>query len=104
RREDERRDRDSDRRSSDRDSRDSSNAARGGTPSPGVRMTLAVDTRTNELIVSCDEPLFREVESIVRQRDMAARDTQPTVQLLPIRATTPPELVDILQDLSPKVE
>lgn len=109
RREDERRSRDSD-RGSDRDREQSDQQRSGGpqrgnaTPSPGVRMTLAVDARTSELIVACDEVLFREVQSIVQQRDQAARETQPTTQLLPIRATMPAELVDILQDLSPKIE
>jgi len=57
----------------------------GGTQStkgPGIRLTLHTDTRTNSLLVSCDEPTFREIDELVYQRDLAAYKARRTVKVV----------------------
>jgi len=71
--------------------------------SPGIRLTLAVDSQTGELLVACNDQLFREIEAVVQQRDLAVRDRQPTVQVVPISGTTPENLVELLEGYSPRL-
>lgn len=88
-------------RSSSSGSASSSSAAK--TESPGIRLTLAVDSKTGELLVACNDQLFQEIEAVVRQRDMAVRDSEPTVEFIPITGATPANLVELLQGISPRV-
>jgi len=100
----------SSRRSSSRDSDDSSSRSSSSstantskTEGPGIRLTLAVDNKTGELLVACSDQLFEEIEAVVKQRDQAVRDSKPTVQFIPITSATPGNLVDLLQGISPRV-
>jgi type II secretory pathway component GspD/PulD (secretin) len=72
--------------------------------SPGVRLTIAVDTRTNELLVSCNEQLFREIVKVVEERDQAVSDSVPTVQVIPITSELPANVVEMLEGMSPKIK
>jgi type II secretory pathway component GspD/PulD (secretin) len=72
--------------------------------SPGVRLTIAVDTRTNELLVSCNEQLFREIVKVVEERDKAVVDTEPTVQVMPLTSELPANVVEMLEGMSPKIK
>ncbi|MGV3482813.1 MAG: secretin N-terminal domain-containing protein [Planctomycetaceae bacterium] len=96
------RDEDSSRSSSDRSSSSSSSGS-SKTESPGIRLTLAVDSKTGELLVACNDQLFQEIEAVVRQRDEAVRDSQPTVEFVPITGSTPPNLIELLNGLSPRI-
>lgn len=86
--------------------RDSGSGGQGSAstgPSPGIRLTLAVDPRTSQLLVSCDEPLFREIEALVTERDQAVRNSEPTVEYVEIGSTLPTDLAGILEGMSAKV-
>jgi hypothetical protein len=65
----------------------------------GIRLTLAVDEQANQLIVSCNEPLFRQISALVRERDEAARASQPTVEFIQLPSAAPPQAAAVLQAL-----
>lgn len=90
------------RRGDDDDDRGRSNASAVPVRSPGIRLTLAVDVRTSELIVSCSESLFEEIQRLVEQRDLAAYETRPTLQIVPIRKSPPSQIGVTLDSLFPK--
>ncbi|MBS0202073.1 MAG: hypothetical protein JSS49_04175 [Planctomycetes bacterium] len=77
--------------------------AQGGRKEQGVQLTIGVDRRTSNLIVVCNENLFRQIESVVKSMDERARDARQTVQIMRL-ATADPELVSsTLTSLIPKV-
>jgi len=88
---------------SQRDQRGESRGRRPQGSSPGVRLTLTVDELTSQLIVSCDEPLFRQIAKLVKERDEAARGTHSTMRMVRLGAAAPANLVEILQNMSPKI-
>ena len=63
-------------------------AAGGGGGDPkqkrGIRLTLGVDERTNSLIVSADENLFKQVEAVVKNLDQAALDANRTIRVVTV--------------------
>ena len=63
-------------RSTDRNSNNS------GAGPNGVRLTLGVDTRTSQLIVSCNDSLYREIEELVRTLDEAAYEADQVVRVV----------------------
>jgi type II secretory pathway component GspD/PulD (secretin) len=65
----------------------------------GIRLTLAVDEQANELIVSCNEPLFRQISALVKERDEAARSSQPTIGFVQLPGAAPPQAAAVLQAL-----
>lgn len=71
--------------------------------SPGIRLTLAVDTTTKELLVACNDQLYEEIEAVVRERDLAVRDARPTIEFVPISGNVPDNLVEMLEGLSPNI-
>lgn len=56
------------------------------------KMTIGVDKRSNSLIVSAPDPLFREVQSLVKQIDQAGTETDEVTQVVQIKSANP-ELV-----------
>ena len=48
----------------------------------GLQLTLGVDERTNTLIVSSSEQLFKQVEQLVKAIDQSARDANNTVRVV----------------------
>ena len=48
----------------------------------GIQLTLAVDENANTLLVSCNDQLFEQIRTLVRQRDQAAQGSQPVVRVL----------------------
>lgn len=90
---DERRERDEE-RERDRDDGDRDNGRRSTDRRRGndsqrsaqSRLMLAIDERTRELIVSCDKPLFDEIQALVEDRDQAARDVPYTVRSVPMNS------------------
>lgn len=76
----------------------------GDTPqSPGIRLTLTVDTQSSELIVSCDESLFQQIEELVKTRDAAALASRPQVQILTLGSEATQSIAESLQGLSPRI-
>ena len=63
-------------------------AAGGGGGDPkqkrGIRLTLGVDERTNSLIISADENLFRQVEAVVKNLDNAALEANRTIRVMTV--------------------
>ncbi len=57
-------------------------AQQGGRQQRGIQLTLGVDERTNTLIVSSSEQLFRQVEALVEAIDDSARDAKSTVRVV----------------------
>lgn len=57
-------------------------AQQGGRQQRGVQLTLGVDERTNTLVVSCNEQLFRQVEALVEALDESAQEANRTVRVV----------------------
>jgi hypothetical protein len=73
------------------------------TESPGIRLTIAVDGQTGELLVACNDQLFQEIKAVVQQRDLAVRDSQPTVEFMRVSKGIPSNIVDMLGGMSDKI-
>lgn len=57
-----------------------------------TKMTIGVDRRSNALIVSAPDPLFREVQALVKQIDQAGTETDEVTEVVQIKSGNP-ELV-----------
>jgi type II secretory pathway component GspD/PulD (secretin) len=53
------------------------------------KMSIAVDTRNNMLIVRAPDPLFEEVEALVRELDEAEADSPETTHVVTLRHSNP---------------
>lgn len=62
---------------------------RGQTEQQTPTMTIGVDARSNSLIVTAAEPLFREVQSLVRELDQEGLETDDAVSVVTIRQANP---------------
>ena len=78
-------------------------SSQSGGKSPGIRLTLHTDTRTNSLLLSCDEPTFREIEELVFQRDLAAYKARRTVKVVTLDHANSVVIQQALSALIPKV-
>lgn len=52
----------------------------------GIRLTIGVDDRTNSIVVSADEQLFRQVEALVSNLDQAAFDAKRTIRVINVNS------------------
>ena len=68
-----------------------------------IKMTIAMDSRTNQLIVSSSESLFRDVEKLVNQIDNSAKDARRTVRVVSLDGVETSVISDALGGLMPKV-
>lgn len=73
------------------------------TPRANVRLTLSADVRTNELIVSCNDSLFREIQALVADRDRAAYEAEPTVRVVELNSGGSTMIQQALSSLTPKI-
>src|SRR5205823_6588929 len=48
----------------------------------GVDLSVGIDDTSNRLIVSCSEKMYKEIQTLVAQLDMAAKDTTRTVRVV----------------------
>ncbi len=71
--------------------------------SPGIRLTVAVDRKTGELLVACNDQLFAEIESVVRERDAAVRDSEPTIEFVHVSGDLPDNIIEMLGGMSSKI-
>lgn len=69
----------------------------------GIRLTVAVDEKTSELIVSAADALFKEVEAVVMDRDKSAQEARSTVRILTLDTASAAVVRQALLGLSPKI-
>ncbi|MDZ4688330.1 MAG: secretin N-terminal domain-containing protein [Planctomycetaceae bacterium] len=69
----------------------------------GPELTLGVDRQTSNLIVSCSDTLFRQVEDLVLSADERARNLRQSVQVVPLIAADPMLVSTTISALMPKV-
>jgi hypothetical protein len=53
------------------------------------RMTISVDSRSNSLVVSAPDPLFREVVDLVAELDQATTEAEDTMRVVTIKRSNP---------------
>lgn len=68
-----------------------------------VQLSIGVDTRTNRLIVSASDPLYRQVEALVKSLDSSAKQANRTVQVVPLKNTNSAVVQQTLGSLLTKV-
>lgn len=68
------------------------------------KLTLGVDERTSQLIVSAGDSLFREIEQLVSSVDQSAKDANKTVRVVRLESADPILVQQTLQSLLPKVK
>jgi len=84
-------------------------AGRGGrngaeTPPPAAKLAIGVDTNTSQLIVWADEPLFREIETLVQSLDQAAEEARRTIRVIPLENTNSAVMQTALGSLIPRIK
>jgi len=72
--------------------------ARGG-QAASPKMSIGVDTRTNSLIVSAPEPLFKEVRELVNALDRVASQDNEMVEVVTLRQSNPEAVREALSSL-----
>ena len=70
---------------------------------PPTRMSVGVDARTSNLVVSADDALFRQVEELVESLDKAALDAQRTVRVVTLENGDAAMFSQAIGSLLPKV-
>lgn len=76
----------------------------GGPPqNQGIRLTLAVDSNTSQLIVSCDDPTFRAIQGLVQERDLAAYESRRSVKVVALDEANSAIIQQAVTALIPKV-
>ncbi|NOX54106.1 MAG: hypothetical protein GXP27_06630, partial [Planctomycetes bacterium] len=98
-------------------------SARGGTPPGGplaaflgrggsrggsraaeqVKLTLGVDTSTNQIIVSCNDSLYRQIEALVKELDQAAYEARQTVRVVTVQHANAEAVQQALTSMIPKL-
>jgi len=64
-----------------------------------VKMTIGIDRRSNSLVVSAPEALFRQVEELVVQLDQAGTEADQTTQVITLKRADPQVVQQALQSL-----
>jgi type II secretory pathway component GspD/PulD (secretin) len=68
-----------------------------------VQLSIGVDTRTNTLVVSANDALFRQVESLVQALDDSANQARRTMQVVSMRNANSAVVQQTLASLMGKV-
>lgn len=71
---------------------------------PKAQLTLAVDKRTNQVVVWSDETIYQEVKSLVESLDLSAKEAKRTVRVLSLQNTNSSVITSALGQLMPKVK
>lgn len=83
----------------------SSSGSRGGQqPGRAIKLTLSVDARTNTLIVSSSEALFRQIETLVQTIDDDARAANRTVRVVDVKGSNPAAVQMALTAMNSKIK
>lgn len=72
-------------------------------PQGEIRLTVAVDSATSQLIVSADDALFQQIQELVASLDNAQLEARRTVQVVTLENADPASLSNTLGSLIPKV-
>ncbi len=75
----------------------------GGRRQPSVQLTIGIDRRTNHLIVSCNDSLFQQIESLVQGIDARAQQSRQTVRVVKLDQADPTLVQQTLGSLMPKI-
>ncbi|QDT17562.1 secretin N-terminal domain-containing protein [Alienimonas californiensis] len=75
----------------------------GGGDAASVQLSIGVDTRTSRLVVSAPESLFQQVEDLVQDLDLAAKDAERGVQFMTLRDADPTSVTAALSSMMPRV-
>ncbi len=62
-------------------------------------LAVGVDEQSNSIVVSCSEAMFQEVKKLVETLDVAANNTERTVQIVTVKNSTPSAVQDALNGL-----
>ncbi|MFM9966138.1 MAG: secretin N-terminal domain-containing protein, partial [Planctomycetaceae bacterium] len=82
-----------------------SGSSRGGQqPARSIKLTLSVDARTNTLIVSSSESLFRQIEALVQAVDDDARAANRTVRVVDIKGNNSAAVQTALSAMYSKIK
>ncbi len=80
-------------------------SSRGGQqPARTIKLTLSVDARTNTLIVSSSESLFRQIEALVQAVDDDARAANRTVRVVDIKGSNSAAVQTALSAMYSKIK
>ncbi len=79
-------------------------SGRGGATTQQVRLTVGIDARSNRLILSCSEPLFKQVEAMVKTIDQSALDSKRTVRVVSLEHVKTAQLKSALGAVMPRVK
>lgn len=77
--------------------------APGGRRQPSVQLTVGVDKRTNNLIVSCNDSLFQQIEKLVQGIDERAKQSRQTVRVVKLDQADPTLVQQTLGSIMTKV-
>lgn len=69
----------------------------------GVQMTIGIDRQTSSLVVSSSEALFMKVESLVKERDEAAKEAKGTVRYVQLMHSDATMVQNSLSAMFPRV-
>jgi hypothetical protein len=69
----------------------------------GPELTIGIDRRTSNLIVSCNDTLFKKVEQTVQTIDEQAKAAKRTVRIVPLNTADPEVVQATLTSLVPKI-
>jgi type II secretory pathway component GspD/PulD (secretin) len=75
----------------------------GGNQDPGTRLTISVDTRTSNLLVSANESLFQEIKGFVEDMDQKALEAKKTVRIIALQHASPELVKNAVSTLMPRV-
>ena len=79
-------------------------SGRGAAAAQQVRLTVGIDGRSNRLILSCSEPLFKQVEAMVKTIDQSALDSKRTVRVVSLEHVKTAQLKTALGAVMPRVK
>ena len=74
-----------------------------GRKAQGPELTLGVDRRTSHLVLSCNDAIFQQVETVVKTIDKRAKEANRTVRIVPLKTADPTVVQSTLTSLMPKV-
>jgi type II secretory pathway component GspD/PulD (secretin) len=72
--------------------------------SKGVTLTMAVDDKTNSLLVACPTPMYEDIKKLVSQMEVTAGDYKQTVKFVRVRGLDPAmiqQALDAVQGRTP---
>ncbi len=69
----------------------------------GVTLTMAVDDKTNSLLLACPTPMYEDIKKLVEQMEIAAGDYKQTVKFVRVPGVDPAVIQQALDAIQGKV-